>query len=118
MRGSPQEDHGEQHDRRDADRSGDRRPANKYGEAPSRAADHDVRGGPPLQADRVHENVEQDGGVGERRRDPVDADTEEQRRQRPEHDAEYERFTRPDNAAVGERAARGTPHDGVDVASR
>ena len=60
------------------DRAGHGRPAHQHGEAARGAADHDVGRGPPLQPDRVDEDVEQDGGVGQIvRGQPVDQGAEQ-----------------------------------------
>jgi hypothetical protein len=86
--------------------------------AGSGAADHDVGRAAPLEQKRVHEDVEQDGRVGERGRQPVGHQAEQQGRPGAERDTPGQGLPRLDRAVAvdHQRAPRGPLHERVDVA--
>ena len=115
VRRRPDEYDGEQHQRRDLDPAGHRRPPDEDGHRAGRAADHDVLRRRAFEAHRVDEYVEQDRRNREQRREQVHRAGEEQERHHAEHDPEFEREVRR-HPMRGERPLARASHPLVDVA--
>ncbi len=117
VRRGPEEDHREEDHGWPGHGPGHGGPADQHGEASRRAADDDVRRGPPFQAERVDEYVEQDRSGGQGRRHPVDGQPEQRRGGNPEHCARGERLSGPDRGRPADQCpVGGPPHHRVDVA--
>ena len=115
MRRRPEEDDGEQHDRRPGQRAGHGRPADEHRHAAGRAAPDDVLRGAALEPHRVDDDVEGDRGDPEGGGQPVGRQRQLDGGQHAEHQAEDERGARGHRLA-GQRAALGAVHEHVDVA--
>ena len=114
VRRGPAEDDGEQDERRPGDRSGHGSPADQRREATGDATPDDVLRRPPLQPQRVDEDVE---GVRRQRQaggQPVDEETEPQGGRHAEDQPEDGGRARADGVPR-QRASPGPPHLLVDV---
>ena len=95
--------------------AGDRGPGDQRRHRAGGAADHDVLRRAPLQPERVDEDVAEEAGERERRRQRVDRERQQGEGRGAEQRAEGDRGGRRD-AAAGHRAGRGAGHRAVDVA--
>ena len=110
----PDEDDGEEHDRRPAQAVGDRRPADEDGNGAGRPADHDVLRRDALQPQRVDEDVEGGGRHGQHGRQQVDEGPQLGEGHHLEGEGEHQGRRRR-HGPGDEGPVPGPPHQLVDV---
>ncbi len=115
MRRGPDEDDGEEHDRRPREAAGHRRPPDEDRDGSGGPADHDVLRRSALEPQGVDEDVEQGGRHGQGRREEVHGQPEFDEGGRLERQGEDQ--GRPRRHGPGhQRTVLGAVHQTVDVA--
>ncbi len=115
MRWGPQEDQREEHERKPADVSRHRGPADQGWKRAGGSTDDDIERRSALQQHRVDEDVEQAARECQRGGQRVHGEAEDEDRRGDQGDAEGQRLPRKDPPGR-QRAAARPRHDAVDVA--